>query len=450
MAEDKRTISRVNMNMWSIGKGPKLTGRIVVPGDVQYNASCGKSNKFPLAIVFAQKKEDVTNAVRWAQYWDVPIRMRSGRYYYKDLSVIDGSIVIDVGEIHHKKVSYRDSCNILTQPIGPSPDRLIGQKTGGNFKGGLTDIPGILVGHAEDKSGRTGCTAILCPKGAVPGVDVRGGFPGTEQTDAIRPGTATEVVEAVLLTGGSNFGLAATAGVTNWLAERGFGAPTGAGPLPTVSSAVIFDLIFAKGARRPDAEMGYAASQAANTGPVAQGSVGAGAGATVGKIYGIPMKGGVGTASWKIPGGPVVAALAVVNALGDIWDHDRIIAGALRPDGTFVNQTRAILEGEPPPPSRNRNTTIAVVATTARLTKAEAGRVATLAHDGMARAISPVHTQGDGDTVFCLATGTDTSGLTGNNAVTAIGTTAAVVLEEAIIRGVKAANKGHKHQYSGK
>lgn len=135
----------------------------------------------------------------------------------------------------------------------------------------------------------------------------------------------------------------------------------------------------------------------------------------------------------------MVAAIAVVNALGDIWDHDRIIAGAQRPDGTFVNQTQAILEGEPPLSSQSRNTTIAVVATTAKLTKAEASRVATLAHDGMARAISPVHTQGDGDTIFCLATGTDTNGLTGNDAVTAVGTVAAVVLEQAIIRGVKAA-----------
>ncbi|RNB78532.1 peptidase S58 family protein [Brevibacillus fluminis] len=338
--------------------------------------------------------------------------------------------------------------SILTQPIGPSPDSLIGKKKGIDFKGGLTDVPGFLVGNAMDKSGRSGCTVIICPKGAVPGVDVRGGFPGTEQTDALHPGTATKRVQAVLLTGGSNFGLAAAAGVMNWLAERGIGAKTDGGILPTVPAAVIFDLTYAKGARRPDAEMGYAASQAANKGPVPEGSVGAGAGATVGKIYGVPMKGGVGTASWKIPGGPVVAALAVVNALGDIWYQDHIIAGARRPNGTFVNQTRAILEGKRPLTGANRNTTIAVVATTARLTKAEASRVATLAHDGMARAISPVHTQGDGDTIFCLATGTDTSGLVGDDAVTAIGTTAAVVLEEAIIRGVIAANRELKQDES--
>jgi L-aminopeptidase/D-esterase-like protein len=363
---------------------------------------------------------------------------RAARRIIKSQAHIGKSLsTINVSRLRRGKTRFKNDISILTQPIGPSSDRLIGRPA--EASGGITDIPGILVGHAEDENGRTGCTVILCPRGAVPGVDVRGGFPGTEQTDALHPGTATELVQAVLLTGGSNFGLAATAGVMNWLAEHGIGAPTEAGPLPTVPAAVIFDLIYAKGARRPDAAMGYAASQAANSGPVEEGSVGAGAGATVGKIYGKPMKGGVGTAAWQIPGGPMVAAIVVVNALGDIWDHDRIIAGAQRPDGTFVNQTRAILEGEPPLSSQSRNTTIAVVATTAKLTKAEASRVATLAHDGMARAISPVHTQGDGDTTFCLATGTDTSGLTGNDAVTAVGTVAAVVLEQAIIRGVKAA-----------
>ncbi|NQF15823.1 FAD-binding protein [Brevibacillus sp. HB1.3] len=419
---------------------PKLTGRIVLPGNAPYHGRRGCFNSFPKVIVYAQKKQDIVNAVRWARHHHVPVRYRRpGHSYDKRVPNDKGAMVIDISEMYRREMVNKGSRRILTQPIGPSPDRLIGQKRR-ILEGGLTDVPGILVGHAEDESGRTGCTVILCPSGAVPGVDVRGGFPGTIQTDAIRPGTATDVVQGVLLTGGSNFGLAAASGVMNWLAQNGIGAPTEAGPLPTVPGAVIFDLIYAKGARRPDAEMGYIASEEANSGPVEEGSVGAGAGATVGKIYGTPMKGGVGTASWKIPGGPVVAALAVVNAVGDIWDQDHIIAGALRPNGTFVNQTRAILEGIPPGTSGSRNTTIAVVATTGRLTKAEAGRVATLAHDGMARAISPVHIQSDGDTVFCLATGTDTSGLTGDSAVTAIGTTAAVVLEEAIIRGVKAAN----------
>lgn len=318
------------------------------------------------------------------------------------------------------------------------------------IRGGITDIPGILVGSVEDTSGLTGCTVVMYPKGAVPGVDVRGGAPGTELTDAIRPGTSADFIQAILLTGGSNFGLGATSGVMNWLAEHGFGAMTESGPVPTVPAAVIFDITYAKGALRPDAKMGYEACEAATNLPVQEGSVGAGAGATVGKIYGCPMKGGMGTASWTIPGGPTVGALVVVNALGDIWNNGHIIAGALRPNGTFVNQTKAILEGEIPTPCANKfrgmNTTIAVIATNAKLTKAEASRVASLAHDGMARAISPVHLQEDGDTVFCLATGTDKSGLTGEFAVNAVGTTAAVVLRKAIVRGVQAATKFNQHK----
>jgi len=370
-----------------------------------------------------------------------------GIYRGKGISEKHNKIFLN-REKYLRQTVDRNDRSLLDQPIGPSADRLIGRRTKVHAKGSITDVPGILVGHAEDQSGRTGCTVVLYPRGAVPGVDVRGGYPGTEQTDAIKPGTATDLVQGVLLTGGSNFGLAATAGVVNWLAGHGYGTRTEVGPLPTVPAAVIFDLYYAKGSRRPDARLGYKAAQAAKAGPVAQGSVGAGAGATVGKIYGTPMKGGVGTASWKIPGGPIVAAIVVVNALGDIWDEDHILAGALGPDGKFVNQTRAILKGIPPTPSsiRSGSTTIAVIATTAKLDKAEAGRVATLAHDGMARAVSPVHIQGDGDTVFCMATGTDTSGLIGNAAVTAIGTVAAVVLEQAIVRGVKAARAELKHQ----
>ncbi|WML37804.1 P1 family peptidase [Clostridium sp. OS1-26] len=303
--------------------------------------------------------------------------------------------------------------------------------------GGLTDVPGILVGNAEDESGRTGCTVIICPDGAVPGVSVVGGYPGTQQTDIIRPGTKEDPVHAILLTGGSNFGLAAASGVTRWLFEHSIDL------VPIVPAAVIFDLVFAKGSTPPDADLGYAACQAANSGPIAEGNVGAGAGATVGKFYGTPMKGGLGTASLRIPGGPVVAALAVVNPLGDVWDQGRIVVGALCRNGTFVNQTRAMLAGVPSPLfSQTMNTTIAVVATTAQLTKAEASRVATLAQDGMARAISPVHTQWDGDTVFCLALGSDTNYLKGDAAITVVGTAAATVLEKAIIRGALAAQSG--------
>ena len=298
--------------------------------------------------------------------------------------------------------------------------------------GGLTDVPGILVGHTEDNSGRTGCTVILCPKGAIPGADVSGGSPGTQNTDILRPGASEYPVYGILLTGGSFFGLPASGGVMRWLVEHRIA------DVPLVPAAVIFDLPYAAGANPPDAAMAYAACQAANPGPVAEGNIGAGAGATIGKIYGTPMKGGLGTASIQIPGGPVVAALAIVNALGDIWDQGHIVVGALNPDGTFVNQTWAMMENVPSPLYK-MNTTIAVVATNERLTKAEANRVARLADDGMARAISPNHTQWDGDTVFCLALGTHTSNMARDAVVTQVGTAGALALEQAIIRGALAA-----------
>ncbi len=307
------------------------------------------------------------------------------------------------------------------------------RKMKADYMGGLTDVPGILVGNAEDRSGRTGCTVILCPVGAVPGVSVSGGSPGTQNTDFIRPGTAESPVYGALLTGGSFFGLPAAGGVMRWIVDQGIDN------VPLVPAAVIYDLPFAKGSPPPDADLAYAACQAANAGPVPEGNVGAGAGATAGKIYGSPMKSGLGTASICIPGGPVVAALAVVNPVGDVWCEERIVVGAVNPDGTFVNQTRAMLSGVPAPQAKTLNTTIAVVATNARLTKAESNRVATLAEDGMARAISPNHTQWDGDTIFCLAQGSYTSNLTGDQLVTLVGTAAAVVLEEAIIRGALAA-----------
>lgn len=299
--------------------------------------------------------------------------------------------------------------------------------------GGLTDVPGILVGNAIDRSGRTGCTVIICPDGAVPGVSVSGGGPGTQNTDIIRPGTQENPVYGILLTGGSFFGLPAAGGVMRWLVERGIAE------VPLVPAAVIYDLPFAKGSPPPDAALAYAACQAANAGPVPEGNVGAGAGATAGKIYGKPMKSGLGTASWTIPGGPVVAALAVVNPVGDVWCGGRIVVGALSPDGTFVNQTQAMLDGVLPPNLQPRNTTICVVATTARLTKTEANRVALLAEDGMGRAISPDHTQWDGDTIFCLSLGSYVSKLTSDELVTQVGTAAAVVLQQAIIRGALAA-----------
>lgn len=302
--------------------------------------------------------------------------------------------------------------------------------------GGLTDVPGILVGNAEDKSCRTGCTVILCPDGAVPGVSVSGGSPGTQNTDILRPGTSEYPVFGLLLTGGSFFGLPATGGVMRWLVEQEIAA------VPLVPAAVINDLAYANGAPPPDAALAYEACQTANAGPVTEGNVGAGAGATAGKIYGRPMKSGLGTASVCIPDGPVVAALAVVNPVGDVWYGERIVVGALRPNGTFVNQTRAMLSGVPAPNTQTRNTTIAVVATNAQLTKAQANRVAALAENGMARAISP-DTQADGDTIFCLALGSYTSNLTSDELVTLVGTAAVVALEEAIVRGALAAQQSY-------
>ena len=307
------------------------------------------------------------------------------------------------------------------------------RKAGAAARGGLTDVPGILVGNAEDAGGRTGCTVVLCPDGAVPGVSVSGGSPGTQNTDILRPGTAEYPVYGLLLSGGSFFGLPAAGGVMRWIVEQGIDN------IPLVPAAIINDLAYAAGSPPPDAKLAYTACRYANPGPVREGNVGAGAGATAGKIYGRPMKSGQGTASICIPGGPVVSALAIVNPLGDVWCGGCIVVGALCPDGTFVNQTRAMLSGVPSPHLQTLNTTIAVVATNARLTKAEANRVALLAEDGMGRAISPNHTQWDGDTIFCLALGSYTSNLTSDELVTLVGTAAAVVLEEAIIRGALAA-----------
>lgn len=295
-------------------------------------------------------------------------------------------------------------------------------------------MPGILVGNAENTSGRSGCTVILCPGGAVAGVDVGGGSPGTQNTDILRAGNSEYPVYGLLLTGGSFFGLPATGGVMRWLVEQQID------DVPLVPAAVIYDLPYAEGSSPPDADLAYLACRTASSGPVSEGNVGAGAGATAGKIYGIPMKSGLGTASLRIPGGPVVAALAIVNPLGDVWNNGRIVVGALRPDGAFVNQTQAMLEGVPSP-LYFRNTTIAVIATTALLTKAQANRVARLADDGMARAISPNHTQWDGDTVFCLALGSETTELSSDALVSIVGTAAAVVLQQAIVRGALAAQR---------
>lgn len=273
----------------------------------------------------------------------------------------------------------------------------------------ITDVAGIKVGHAADLRAVTGCTAILCERGAVGGVDVRGSAPGTRETDALRPMNLVERVHGVLLTGGSAFGLAAADGVMRFLEERSIGFDVSVAKVPLVTAAVIFDLMIGSPAVRPTAEMGYAAARAASGGPVEEGSVGAGTGATVGKLLGplSAMKGGVGTWAAGLPGGVVVGALAVVNAYGDVRDDStgQILAGARdRTTGRFLNMTQALMRGQGGA-GFGTNTTLAVVATNAALTKEQANKLAQLGHDGLARVISPAHTMYDGDTVFALSTG---------------------------------------------
>ncbi|GAB4435257.1 MAG: P1 family peptidase [Chloroflexi bacterium OHK40] len=278
----------------------------------------------------------------------------------------------------------------------------------------ISDVPGVLVGHAHDADALTGVTVVLTPDGAVGGVDVRGGAPATHETDLLRPENAVQELHAVALCGGSAMGLAAVQGVVRWLREHGYGLDVGAARVPIVPAAAIFDLAIGHADAWPDPEMGYAACAAAGHSD-AMGCVGAGMGATIGKALGMPfaMKSGLGTWSETLPDGTVVGALAVVNPFGDVWrEHGGLIAGTRHPERPGLADTMALLRD----PrlllafggARGQdlaNTTLAVVATNGRLTKAQASKVAQMAHDGLARTIRPVHTPFDGDTVFALATG---------------------------------------------
>lgn len=300
----------------------------------------------------------------------------------------------------------------------------------------ITDVPGIKVGHWTNRRAATGCTVVLCEAGAVGGVDVRGGAPGTIGTEGLKVGMMTLGVNAILLTGGSSFGLAAAGGVMRWCEEHGLGAQFGRNRIPIVSGAVIFDLGTGRGDVRPDAEAGYAAASRAKRGQVAQGSVGVGTGATVAKLSGAPVKGGVGSASESFGDGLVVGAIAVVNAIGDIIDSSdgSVVAGSSRRGGGFGDSLETLRKRPTEPPAGN--TTNVVVATNAKLTKEQTNRLATIAHDGMARAIRPVHTPGDGDTAFALATGErEIAPL----AMIALETFAALAVERAIVKGVRAA-----------
>jgi L-aminopeptidase/D-esterase-like protein len=266
--------------------------------------------------------------------------------------------------------------------------------------GDLTDVPGIRVGHWTDEVGLTGCTVVLLPEeGAVASVDVRGAAPGTRETDVLHPDNMVQVAHAVLLTGGSAFGLAAADGVMQRLSERSLGVPTPGGPVPIVPAAVVFDLATGDPSARPVAESGYEACESAEAGkPCGSGRFGAGTGATVGKLFGSPSPAGLGTASLRLPGGGTIGAVAVVNALGDVVDEDgSVLAGP----GTV---RRLLADGLPQPPPIGANTTLALVATDVALTKVQAHRLAVTAHDGLAQAIRPVHTAYDGDTVFAVST----------------------------------------------
>ena len=314
----------------------------------------------------------------------------------------------------------------------------------------LTSLQGILVGHYTDDRRPTGCTVVLCPEGAVAGVDVRGAAPGTRDTEALSPSNTVQVVHGVLLTGGSAYGLDAAGGVMRWLEERGHGFQLGPAIVPVVPAAVIFDLWVddfsgdtpTKSLRiRPDLEAGYLACQSASSEPVLQGNVGAGAGATLGKLNGpdCAMKGGIGSASLCV-NGVTVAALVVCNALGDVIDPQtgQLLAGArISADSrTLMDIRQAQLNGHGiSKPQTGSNTTRGVVATDAVLNKPQAHRLAQVAHDGLARSIRPVHTPMDGDTLFALGTGT--SGQAADMML--LSTLAAEVTAMAVVNAVRAA-----------
>lgn len=278
------------------------------------------------------------------------------------------------------------------------------------FEGSICDVEGIEVGHAANERARTGCTVVLCRAGAVGGVDVRGGAPGTRETDLLRPGHLVERVHAILLSGGSAFGLDAAGGVMRWLEENGVGLDVGVAHVPIVPGAVIFDLGVGDPSVRPDAQMGYDACAKASAANARQGAVGAGCGATVGKLLGpaYAMDSGLGTAGVRLPGGVMVGALMVVNALGDVIDpaEQTVIAGTKSPEGRGFADSTALIKAAPPKAMAGTNTTIGVVATNARLTGAQVNRLASAAHNGLALTIRPCHTMLDGDTVFALSAGT--------------------------------------------
>ncbi len=312
---------------------------------------------------------------------------------------------------------------------------------------GLTAVAGVEVGHHELEGAPTGCTVALVREGAVAGVDVRGSAPGTRETDLLHPVHSIQEAHAIVLSGGSAFGLSVADGVMRWLEEAGIGFPVGPHRVPIVPAAILFDLGVQPGlpAARPGPECGYLAAAAAGPGPVRRGNAGAGAGATVGKSRGMrfAMKGGIGSASIRVGRGEAaftVGALVAVNAVGDIVDPatGELVAGARDGAGGLADARRLLLEappsGEDAPPV-GANTTIGVVAVDAPLTQAQATKVAQMAHDGLARAIYPAHTPADGDTLFVLSTGTGAAG----TPVGRLGALAAEAVARAVLDAVRSA-----------
>lgn len=302
----------------------------------------------------------------------------------------------------------------------------------------LTDIPGIRVGHVSDYEALTGCTAILCAQGAVGGVDIRGSASGTSETPTLSPLHVDPVAHAICLAGGSAFGLEASSGVRRYLEKHGAGVQTPAGRVPIVPAAIIYDLGIGKAHVRPDLAMGEAAAAAATADPVKEGCVGAGTGATVGKALGMrnAMKGGLGSWTVKLPGDVLVSSLVVVNALGDIRDPKtgKTVAGARKtPDSQEFADADEVFKHRAPPPLVRVNTTLAVVATNARLDKVETTKLAQFAALGVARAIYPVNTMMDGDTTFALSLGDRRAD------INTLGIAAAEAVVEAILRAVRLA-----------
>ncbi len=315
------------------------------------------------------------------------------------------------------------------------------QAAGVSGVGSITDVPGAKVGHFTESRRPTGCTVLLFEKGATAGVDVRGSAPGTRETDLLNPINTVQQVHGITLAGGSAFGLDAASGVVRYLEEHRIGFTVGNIVVPIVPAAILYDLEIGDSKIRPSAESGYKACQAASAGPVVEGNAGAGAGATIGKMFGIQqaMKSGLGSASIRVGNtGIVVGAIVAVNALGDVIDPKTgaIIAGARKPGGPgFMDSMAHIREGYSVRPDAAKNTTIGVVATNVALDKAQATKVAQMAHDGLARTINPVHTPSDGDTIFAVATGATT--VRANHG--AIGALAAEVLAQAVLRAVMSA-----------